>query len=341
AMSREQQQLVSVIRGVHEKLRFDYQSTGDEERVWESHCRDAELRKRYADSMLRLATTIWPFRDRIEWCHQTLRQVLGSLVAASFCSSECLCTVSDADLAAGLTLHSRLKERLIYFSAYTNRENCFKKHAHGSAWKWCLPQCIPILLKFATFDTKVASVALLQLLECDFLKLRVTDPSGGRWSPYVLTNPLVELPAASFQAVVMCMVLEYLPSCPQRWTFCRKAAALLRPYGLLLVVTPDSKHQQRNAAMVASWREALGNLGLPKLRYEKRQHLHCMAFYRCGPTRELSENEEAAEARKMYIPQDSRDYVALFSRVAVEERDEAGDVALGEGFLELPDCVDL
>ncbi|KAG0410262.1 hypothetical protein HPB47_012623, partial [Ixodes persulcatus] len=179
------------------------------------------------------------------------------------------------------------------------------------------------------------------VLECDFLKLRVTDPSGGRWSPYVLTNPLVELPAASFQVVVLCMVLEYLPSCLQRWTFCRKAAALLRPYGLLLVVTPDSKHQQRNAAMVASWREALGNLGLPKLRYEKRQHLHCMAFYRCGPTRELSENEEAAEARKMYIPQDSRDYVALFSRVGVEERDEAGDVALGEGFSELPDCVDL
>ncbi|CAN7994402.1 unnamed protein product, partial [Ixodes pacificus] len=273
-MSREQQQLVSVIRGVHEKLRFDYQSTGDEERVWESHCRDAELRKRYADSMLRLATTIWPFRDRIEWCHQTLRQVLGSLVAASFCSSECLCTVL-------LQLPPGGKVRLLDVGSCYDPFRCYE-------------------------DIEAVAVDLTPacegVLECDFLKLRVTDPSGGRWSPYVLTNPLVELPAASFQVVVLCMVLEYLPSCLQRWTFCRKAAALLRPYGLLLVVTPDSKHQQRNAAMVASWREALGNLGLPKLRYEKRQHLHCMAFYRCGPTRELSENEEAAEARKMYIP---------------------------------------
>ncbi|KAM7299318.1 S-adenosylmethionine sensor upstream of mTORC1 [Ixodes scapularis] len=323
-MSREQQQLVSVIRGVHEKLRFDYQSTGDEERVWESHCRDAELRKRYADSMLRLATTIWPFRDRIEWCHQTLRSYFyeGGLKRA-------LRSLPSFDQNAESAMEHALrllqlppggKVRLLDVGSCYDPFRCYE-------------------------DIEAVAVDLTParegVLECDFLKLRVTDPSGGRWSPYVLTNPLVELPAASFQAVVMCMVLEYLPSCLQRWTFCRKAAALLRPYGLLLVVTPDSKHQQRNAAMVASWKEALGNLGLPKLRYEKRQHLHCMAFYRCGPTRELSENEEAAEARKMYIPQDSRDYVALFSKVAVEERDEAGDVALGEGFLELPDCVDL
>lgn len=115
------------------------------------------------------------------------------------------------------------------------------------------------------------------VMECDFLKLNVT-PGGAENLAGSLETPLKALRESSFQAVVFCLVLEYLPSCTQRWSFCRKAALLLKPNGLLFIVTPDSKHQQRNAAMIASWRKALEHIGLLRVRYEKRQHLHCMAF---------------------------------------------------------------
>ncbi|CAN7941347.1 unnamed protein product [Ixodes hexagonus] len=335
-MTQEQRQLVSIIRGVHERLRFDYQSTGDEDRVWESHCRDTELRKRYADSMLRLATTIWPFKDRIEWCHRTLRQM-----SVLICTFLCRTYFYEGGLKRALRSLPSFDQ-----NAESAMEHAFRLLQLPPGGKVRLLDVGSCYDPFSCYeDIEAVAVDLTPanegVLECDFLKLKVTDHPGTQGS-YVLTNPLAELPAGSFQVVVFCMVLEYLPCCLQRWTFCRKAAALLKPYGLLLVVTPDSKHQQRNAAMIRSWKEALSNLGLLKLRYEKRQHLHCMAFYRCGPAQELADDEAMAiEARKMHIPQDSRDYVALFSKVELEERDETEDGMLSESFSELPDCVDL
>ncbi|XP_049511435.1 S-adenosylmethionine sensor upstream of mTORC1 [Dermacentor silvarum] len=74
-MTREEhQELVAVIRSVHEKLRLDYQTNGDGDRVWKDHCEDIEMRSKYAESMLQLATSIWPYKDRIEWCYHTMRE---------------------------------------------------------------------------------------------------------------------------------------------------------------------------------------------------------------------------------------------------------------------------
>ncbi|KAH7934093.1 hypothetical protein HPB49_021479 [Dermacentor silvarum] len=80
-MTREEhQELVAVIRSVHEKLRLDYQTNGDGDRVWKDHCEDIEMRSKYAESMLQLATSIWPYKDRIEWCYHTMRQAYVHLL---------------------------------------------------------------------------------------------------------------------------------------------------------------------------------------------------------------------------------------------------------------------
>lgn len=261
-MTREdQQELVAVIRGVHEKLRLDYQTNGDGDQVWRDHCEDAQTRKRYAQSMLQLATTIWPYKDRIEWCHQTVREYFfGGGLEHSLRRHHRKMGLSCSDSALeearrNLALVEGKVRLLDVGSCY----NPFSAYSDISA--------LAIDLTPATED----------VVECDFLKLEVI-PENHKKPTGNVSSPLKSLPENSFQAVVFCLVLEYLPSCMQRWSFCKKAASLLRPNGLLFIITPDSKHQQRNAAMIASWRKALENIGLLRLRYEKRQHLHCMAF---------------------------------------------------------------
>lgn len=44
----------------------------DPDKVWNEHIKDYELRKRYSQCMLKLATEIWKGKEsRIEWTYQT------------------------------------------------------------------------------------------------------------------------------------------------------------------------------------------------------------------------------------------------------------------------------
>lgn len=355
----EHDALVSVIRGVHEKLRFSYQTTGDQDKVWKDHCADKKTRQEYAASMLRLATTVWPYKDRIEWCHQTVR---------------------DYFYEGGLERSLRRHYRKLGLEYSEHVLNCAKRSLNlGGGERLHLLDVGSCYNPFAVYaDIETVAIDLTPAddgtLECDFLKLQVTKHHCGpsELRSY-LTTPLVSLPEKSFHAVVFCLVLEYLPSCLQRWTFCRKAAALLKPNGLLLVVTPDSKHQQRNAPMIASWKEALEELSFTRVRYEKRQHLHCMAFRKewslearatgggaeddyadCSMVDnhttdcmvreivldDMTSEEVFLQAQKLYIPQDSRDYAALFATSIVQERTEMDDNALREAFSALPCTAD-
>lgn len=116
---------------------------------------------------------------------------------------------------------------------------------------------------------------------------------------------ITSLPGESFHVVVFSLLLEYLPSPQQRWTCCKKAHRLLMLDGLLLIVSPDSHHQQRNAPMMKSWKMAVESLGFSRWRYVKQEHLHCIAFRktRC-PVDDGSDLGEAAAATMLYIPQD-------------------------------------
>lgn len=455
-MTREdQQKLVAVIRGVHEKLRLDYQTNGDGDQVWREHCQDRETRRKYAETMLQLATTVWPYRDRIEWCYQTLRSYFF-----------------EGGLEHSLRRHYR-KIGLPCSDSVIEQARRQLAMPSGKVRLLDVGSCYNPFGSYDDIDALAIDLtpATKDVVECDFLKLKVV-PGPVRVND--LTTPLEALQEGSFEAVVLCLVLEYLPSCVQRWCFCRKAAALLRPNGLLFIITPDSKHQQRNAAMIASWRGALEHVGLLRIRYEKRQHLHCMAFRKeegqqttgcgayggtvaddapepelqrdklhmdgtgqvespcnakpnagqqtadvqaddvlvlglearpkarevfrksrvaddsceaklkresssdirpdtstgvlrkssgeecvrnCGREsdvrlsetermnhgigEELAVSEEEDVARLMYIPQDSRDYVALFSRSVAEDRTSVEDESLRDVFMELPDCEEL
>jgi len=141
------------------------------------------------------------------------------------------------------------------------------------------------------------------------------------------------LPCELFHVVVFSLLLSYFPSAEQRWKCCCKAHRLLRPNGLLLIITPDSSHQNKNAAMMKSWKAGIESLGFVRWKYEKQTHLHCMAFRKVAPCHSCSRSN--GNAKMMYIPQDFQEEEDDGSFVSWQtEEDES---VIMECFSELPD----
>ncbi|XP_069141999.1 S-adenosylmethionine sensor upstream of mTORC1-like isoform X2 [Argopecten irradians] len=147
--------------------------------------------------------------------------------------------------------------------------------------------------------------------QCDFLHLELTDPDPIALSKEDsfdnLPDKISQLPRQSFHVVVFSLLLEYLPSADQRWTCCCNAYHLLAGNGLLVIVTPDSHKQHRNAAMIKSWRQAIESIGFVRWRYVKLDHIHCLAFRKLH-TGEVRDKEVGpASSDMLYIPQDFHD----------------------------------
>ncbi|XP_071522757.1 S-adenosylmethionine sensor upstream of mTORC1 isoform X2 [Panulirus ornatus] len=135
------------------------------------------------------------------------------------------------------------------------------------------------------------------------------------------------LESNSFDVVVFCLLLEYIPSPKQRLLCCQKAYHLLKPNGILCIITPDSKHQNANVHIYKLWKITLGYLGFSRTKYEKLTHFHGMVFrkglcreaWELDATRQLSLMKKTNVKNKfvgidyekvkgeMYIPQDFQD----------------------------------
>lgn len=141
--------------------------------------------------------------------------------------------------------------------------------------------------------------------------------------------------------VVFSLLLSYFPSPYQRWICCKKAHELLELHGLLLIITPDSSHQNRHALMMRSWRVAVESLGFKRYKYVKYSHMHLIAF-RKASLATTSDLVSRNYPEMLYIPQDFN---------SNEEEEECGatlppqglrsdfeDDQLAWGFAELPDA---
>lgn len=120
----------------------------------------------------------------------------------------------------------------------------------------------------------------------DFFAMRVGAPGGqpvvrplGDGDPHAgaASTVLEELPAEHADAVVLSLVLSFVPGAVQRAEMCRKARQLLRLGGLLLIVTPFSTDRSsigphRALPVLQEWTSAIESLGFRSL---KRQRLSC------------------------------------------------------------------
>lgn len=350
------QELVSVIRGWHQFLRRQVK-TGEHEDdllIWERCCEDSEQMERYAKAMHCLATTYWETNNeqtRIDWCYSFSKEYFHEggyeklLEKSRKLHEKKQVPLCESISTSGpLLLHPSDKVLLLDVGSCYNPFHKYKDVIS-----------VGIDLNPATENVR----------KCDFLKIGVGPKLMANLPQYIeeLPNVIKSLPAEAFHVIVFSLLLEYLPMAKQRWTCCVKACDLLAPNGVLLVVSPDSKHQNYNAAMVKSWRKALEHLGLRRIRYTKETHLHCMAFMKhecscvvtykdlCGNTNDSSVESNATKqatswkcscsaetiAGMMFIPQDFHDFSEADEVNETKCRTENEELDVRDWFSELPD----
>lgn len=178
--------------------------------------------------------------------------------------------------------------------------------------------------------------------KCDFLNLQLQQPlqlAGDAVEAFLhqLHNPIDALPAQLFHVVVFSLLLSYFPSPYQRWICCKKAHELLELHGLLLIITPDSSHQNRHTLMMRSWRVAVESLGFKRYKYMKYSHMHLIAFRKVSVAT-TSDLVSRNYPEMLYIPQDFHSNEEEdCDDTPMQVRSEFEDEQLAWGFTELPD----
>lgn len=152
---------------------------------------------------------------------------------------------------------------------------------------------------------------------------------------------LSQLPGEAYDVVVFSLLLSYLPSTTQRMTCCVNAHKVLQLHGLLLIVSPDSSHQNRHAALMTDWRRCIEAVGFHRWKYVKQTHLHSMAFRKTCSVTNLS--AAMANHHLLVIPQDSHEEEGgeREGREGEEEGEKNGETEdRTEYFQELPQFSD-
>ena len=157
---------------------------------------------------------------------------------------------------------------------------------------------------------------------CDFLNATIASRSyeiakgdcASNWGTKEVLNHRNEVLAfeeQSFDVVVFCLLLSYFPHPEQRLKCCFNAHKILHLHGLLLVITPDSSHQNKHAVMMKQWKAGIEGLGFSRWKYSKEEHLHCMAFCkvtnitRDSASDSLSIPQDSHEVEPLLVPQKS------------------------------------
>lgn len=298
--------LANIVKGLHSELRRSCLDLGGDpsalESVWSQHVRQEHKLRHYSQAMNSLANDHWTKgpeeNSRIVWITKQIRKF--------YLDKDRDRILRRLAKKAGLEHVDQKPPDLILPLRTLDVGSCFNPFSE-----------FPDILDVLAIDLAPASPTVRK---CDFLSVQITESSDQELS---LQNAAKEpslpgedqdctqaseetevtsLPRSGFDAVIFCLLLEYLPVPLLRHRACVKARDALKPGGLLLIVTPDSSHQGRNLSVIRSWGIALALLGLTRIYYEKLDHVHGMAFMKVEDNPEYAEvlrQEAEREARKM------------------------------------------
>lgn len=313
-MASEEHKLLSqYIKDVHLSLRKSTLKLGADT-AWQNHCNSEEILSKYAQYMQKLATTHWETNCNSETSEATSRIKW----VVEFCY--------DYFINSNFMKY-REKELLISqkIELPVDVEESFpdpiKMLDVGSCYN---PFKVYDIFDVLAIDLCPANTSVLQ---CDFLNVNIGTCN------FIEETITTQLQEESFDVVTFCFLLEYIPSSELRILACEKAYRLLKPGGLLIINTPDSKHVGANSKIIKCWRYTLAHIGFNRIKYEKAKFMHCMAF-RKSLNKEIAKRwailyKESYMKYAIHIPQDFNVIEEVFN--AAIDKDN-----VAEDFQELP-----
>ncbi|XP_049578557.1 S-adenosylmethionine sensor upstream of mTORC1 [Syngnathus scovelli] len=334
----EQEKLSGVVKNVHRKLRRKYREVGDFDKIWREHCEDEQTLSEYAVAMKNLADNHWAVNcekeGRIDWCHSVCQEYFRDGGMKRMLEKD----EKSASFSAGST------EAAASGRPSSSIQSPGGAHM-GKIRLLDVGSCFNPFKKFDGFLTVGIDIvpAVESVYKCDFLNLQLQRPlqlTGEAVEAFLrhLHSPIDALPGRLFHVVVFSLLLSYFPSPYQRWICCKKAHELLELHGLLLIITPDSSHQNRHALMMRSWRVAVESLGFKRYKYVKYSHMHLIAFRKVS----LATSSDLVSRNypeMLYIPQDFHPAEEDEGGEA-QARSDMDDEQLAWAFAELPDACD-
>jgi 25S rRNA (adenine2142-N1)-methyltransferase len=250
------------VKSVHQHLRDQSKVLGVEE-AWQKHCENEENLKKYASAMRDLADYHWEENykknakavSRVQWIH-------------NFCQRY----FTEEEISKHRQRETEVANKMSMEIGQFNLDLKLEKYRLLD-----VGSCYNPFKKYKCFDVIPVDIApaINDVYKCDFLNLKLTTSVCD-----VNSLEIRELQEQSFDVIVFSLLLEYLPSPQQRHLCCEKAYCLLKREGILIIITPDSKHVGANAKIMKSWRFILAKLGFSRIKYEKLSYLHCMVFRR-------------------------------------------------------------
>ncbi|XP_072748834.1 S-adenosylmethionine sensor upstream of mTORC1 [Anoplolepis gracilipes] len=337
--TEEHKRLADIVKGTHALLRAECNQYGAEV-AWERHMARNDTLQKYATSMQKLATTYWADNNskngtycRMEWIKTQCKEYFLNGGKEKYDKRE-------RDIQAKMALKKSDDENHIFEGddIYTEDRliNSYERRISildvGSCYN-------PLSVDDAFDVTAIDLIPMIGVFRCDFLnvaigKEKILSPDA---------REIHQLPVDSFDVVVFSLLLEYLPCPKQRYNCCRNAYDVLKIGGILIIVSPDSKHVGANARLMKSWRYTLSRLGFMRIKYEKLRHIHCLAFRKCAckdvatrwcDLQRFSESDKKYMSEtEIFIPQD-------FQIICPEEKqqqlDEYNETDLASIFSELP-----
>ncbi|KAM7345330.1 S-adenosylmethionine sensor upstream of TORC1 [Cochliomyia hominivorax] len=297
--TEEHIRLANIIKSCHDSLRLLTQKHGAT-KAWQEHVKDTERLKEYAAAMHQLANI---------WEENTEKQDLMAQSRIKWTMEYCM----SYFFSERIYLEKRLREQRL-LESWENYD-CSK-----CQYLVDIPDKIKILDVGSCFNPfgkssyfEVTAIDLYpatqEVLKGDFLKIKVENLKDIKMSE---EGEVLALPKQYYECVVFSLLLEYIPSSELRLECCRKAYDLLRFEGILIIITPDSQHVGKNAALMKNWRYTLGTMGFTRIRFEKLPHITCMVFRKASDARVATRWSELHKEANMRvaidIPQDNKTF---------------------------------
>lgn len=249
--SEEHKNLAQFLKSVHSDLRTSSHKLGANI-AWSEHCENSTLLKKYSNCMQKLATTHWKASDktsRIQWAADLCMEYFNSTIEKYI--------NRDRDLAIKVNvninneIHFKVPYKLIDIGSCYNPFQMYEYF-----------DILPI-------DLCPANKSVYQ---CDFLNINIGSNTT------IVNEKVIEIKEESFDVATFCFVLEYIPSSELRIKACKNAYDILKYGGLMIISTPDSKHVGANCKIMKCWQYTMSCIGFTRIKYEKFDHMHCMAF---------------------------------------------------------------